>query len=79
MELDQPFNPQFILGNEQSVPYTVTCALLESLEGGSHTYQRNGTIQMEQSLQPTPNGQFVPIGPKMLTHNVVWEGWRHEF
>lgn len=70
--LTTPYDPNVVLGQEQTAPYEFRRALIESVHGGSHVHISKGTLQKRQiQLQPGLIGNAVQ-------DERTFEGWRHE-
>lgn len=71
LELDNPFDPNTIIGNSPNAAYACTRALIESVSGGSHRFISEGNLSRSQV--PTPAGMQETIVDRR-----TFEGWRHE-
>jgi hypothetical protein len=69
LELLEPYSPQVLLGANQTVPYTLVRALVESPLGGSYQFLSEGTLA--KSVVPGP------LGPQgAITDQRTFEGWK---
>lgn len=66
LELNNDFDPNIILGNNQRIEYVNNRALIESYSGGSHCFITEG------SLTRTNQG-----GNILLNNQKTFEGWRY--
>lgn len=71
LELGTGFEPNLLLGNENSVEFKISRALIESVIGGKHTFMTTGKISKHEI--PTPQGPV--INPLI---NIISQGWRYE-
>jgi len=71
LELDIPYNPQVLLGNQPHANYQSTRALIESVTGGSHKFISEGMLMAVQINTPTGLQD-------MINDKRTFEGWRHE-
>lgn len=77
LELMKPFDPNLILGVNQSARYTCRRVLIESIEGGTDVFLSEGEIvkQQQQIPQQPP---LPPLQRTIIDDNRSFEGWRHE-
>ncbi len=69
LELAAPYDPPSVLGSEQSRDYCLVRAVIQSLNGGKHSFVSEGRL----ARQEVPS----PQGPKMGIHDQrSFEGWR---
>jgi hypothetical protein len=75
LELNTAFDPNVILGNQQTVNYACRRVLVESIEVGTHVYVSEGTliknVQNIPQMQPLP-----PIQRTLIDDQRKFEGWR---
>ncbi len=69
LELLEPYSPQVLLGANQTVPYTLVRALVESALGGSYQFLSEGTLT--KSVVPGPLG-----AQEAITDQRTFEGWK---
>lgn len=72
LELTMPYNPNLILGTEQTTSYSLRRALIESVSGGTHVFISEGTLT-RQRVQPQPG-----VIQESIADQRTFEGWRHE-
>lgn len=70
LELGTKFEPNLILGTENTVDFKIPRALIESISGGQHTYITEGKIQKKEI--PTPQG---PVINHLV--NIKSQGWKY--
>ncbi|MFB3788712.1 MAG: serine protease [bacterium] len=54
LDLNTPYDPNSLLGTDQSIDYVLPRALIESVAGGSHVFQSEGRLTRTQ-IQTAPN------------------------
>jgi hypothetical protein len=70
LELATPYDPNSVLGPAPTANYSFHRAVLESMNGGKHTFISEGTLTRQQ-IQ-------TPQGPQIgLLDQRSFEGWRH--
>jgi len=70
LELLDPYNPQVLLGVNQTVPYALVRGLIESPIGGCYQFLSLGTLT--KSVVPVG-----PLGPQeAITDQRTFEGWK---
>jgi hypothetical protein len=71
LQLGTPFDPGVQLGSATTTQYVLPRALIESIQGGSHVFQSEGTMTPQQ----------VQVAPGVMQMGVrderKFEGWRH--
>ncbi len=77
LELMKPFDPNLILGVNQTATYTCRRVLIESIEAGTDVFLSEGEIvkQQQQIPQQPP---LPPLQRTIIDDNRSFEGWRHE-
>jgi len=77
LELDKPYNPNVILGANQTADYNCRRILIESLEFGTNVFVSEGalikTIQNIPQMPPLP-----PIQQTIISDQRKFEGWKTE-
>lgn len=73
LQLNKPFDVNFILNGEQQKQYSNRRVLLESIYGGCDVFVSEGTLIRQNILDN--NGAIVQT---MINDNRSYEGWRHE-
>jgi len=77
LELNNPYNPNVILGTNNSVDYSCRRILIESLDFGTHAFVSEGTliktIQQIPQMPPLP-----PIQQTIFSDQRKFEGWKTE-
>ena len=72
LELTTPYDPNLILAGQNTASYSLTRALIESAEGGSHAFVSEGNLTKQQ----------VQLKPGLLQDAIndqrLFEGWRHK-
>lgn len=71
LDLSTPFEPKVLLGGQNSAPYVLPRALIESRKGGSHVFTSEGTLTRQQ-VQVQPG-----LVQQALQDDRQFEGWRH--
>ena len=70
LKLTESFDPNQLLGSEQTIDYIHVRGLIESIEGGSDQFITEGNL-----ARVSVSG---PAGPQQAIHdNRTFEGWRH--
>lgn len=72
LELATPYDPNLILAGQNTASYSLTRALIESAEGGSHSFISEGNLKRQQ-IQLKPGLVQDAIDDKR-----EFEGWRHQ-
>ena len=72
LQLGEPYSPEVVLGTSQQVQYRYKRALVESVDGGSHSFVSAGTLMRKQT-QVAPG--VMQMGVEDLR---TLEGWVHE-
>jgi hypothetical protein len=79
MELDNPFDPQLILAQKNSLNYIFSRVIIETIKGGSDIFLSEGVLNKQVIPQ-----QVMGSGPMPIQMNQVFvqdsrtfEGWRH--
>lgn len=72
LKLTEPYNPEVLLGGQNSVDYDLKRALIESTEGGSHKYTSEGQLVRQQIAGPNGILQIA------IQDNRRFEGWKYE-
>lgn len=71
LQLNSPYNPTTLLGQNNQVNYNLARCLIESVTGGSHRFISEGILRKTQ----------VQIQPGVLRNAIddqrTFEGWRH--
>ncbi|GET27667.1 serine protease [Prolixibacter sp. NT017] len=77
LELLNPFDPNLILGANQSAQYSCRRVLIESSHGGTDVFVSEGQFirQQQQIPQPPP---LPPMQRTIIDDHRSFEGWRHE-
>jgi len=77
LELIIPYNPNVILGNNNSLNYHFRRCLIESIAGGTHVFVSEGTLikQMQNIPQVHP---LPPIQRTIIDDQRRFEGWKFE-
>lgn len=65
LELNSDFNPSIKIGSNNSASFSLKMALVESVMGGAHSFERNLIISKIQ-------------GQNILDSQIIFEGWKHE-
>jgi len=77
LDLNIPFNPNAILGVNQTADYSCRRILIESLKGGTHVFVTEGTfIKNVQNVQQ--QNPFPPIQRTLIDDQRKFEGWKFE-
>ena len=77
LELDNPYNPNVILGANQIADYSCRRILIESLDFGTHVFVSEGTLQkIEQQIPQMP--PLPPIKQTIINDQRKFEGWKTE-
>ncbi|KAA6325832.1 hypothetical protein EZS27_024995 [termite gut metagenome] len=77
LELDIPYNPNVLLGANQTADYSCRRSLIESLDFGTHVFVSEGTlVKSIQNIQQMP--QFPPIQRTIIDDQRKFEGWKTE-
>ena len=79
MELENPFDPQLLLAQNNSVSYSFHRAIIETIGGGSDIFISEGTLNKQVFSQPVlgPNQMPIPVNQIFVQDNRTFEGWRH--
>jgi hypothetical protein len=79
MELDNPFEPQLILAQNNSVKYSFHRAIIETIGGGSDVFVSEGVLNKQIISQPIfgPNQVPIQMNQVFVQDNRSYEGWRH--
>jgi hypothetical protein len=72
LQLNEPYSPDVTLGANQQVSYTFRRGLIESVEGGSHSFVSEGQLTRRQ-MQVAP--QVVQMA---VEDRRTFEGWRRD-
>jgi len=72
LELNTPYDPNVVLGTNQSAPYAFRRGLVESNDGGCHVHVSEGTLHRHQVTLPPG------IVQRAIQDERTFEGWRHE-
>jgi len=72
LELTTPYNPNLLLGTNQTTTYALRRALVESVEGGTHVFISEGALN-RQMIQAQP-----ALVQEAIADQRTFEGWRHE-
>ncbi|HMG16247.1 MAG TPA: hypothetical protein VK590_12405 [Saprospiraceae bacterium] len=77
LKLLEPFNPNVVLGKNNTINYECRRVLLESIEGGTDVYVTEGTLVKTSVTinQPPP---LPPINRITFENQMNFEGWKHE-
>jgi hypothetical protein len=79
LELTSPFDPNSLLGADNSKNYTFTRALIESIAGGSDVFLSEGILTKTKIPAGMPG---LPGMPGMVQEGIQdarsFEGWRHK-
>ena len=71
LQLNDPYNPNLMIGTSNEAAYSLTQALIESLDYGSHIFVREGTLK-----RLTGKDQFN--NPKIIVNDqLAFQGWRY--
>lgn len=73
LKLLEPYNPYQMIGTAQTINYTLTRAVIESIGGGCNQFVSDGTITKTVVQVPGPAG---PVNQEGLSDNRHFEGWR---
>lgn len=65
LELNSDFNPTIKIGSGNSINFSIKMALVESILGGAHSFERSGILSK------------IP-GQTIINDQLIFEGWRHE-
>jgi hypothetical protein len=77
LELDIPYNPNVLLGANQTTDYSCRRSLIESLAFGTHVFVSEGTlVKSIQNIQQM--SQFPPIQRTIIDDQRKFEGWKTE-
>lgn len=69
LELDEPYDPRFVLAQAAPVKYVHRRGLIESLAGGTDVFLSTGVLARPATA--------APQGPPFMDQR-TFEGWRHE-
>jgi hypothetical protein len=75
MELDNPFDPQLILAQNNSFNYSFCRAIIETVKGGSDIFLSEGDLNKFQQQFPVPNQ--IQMNQVFVQDSRTFEGWRH--
>ncbi|MBS0273741.1 MAG: serine protease [Proteobacteria bacterium] len=70
LQLNEPFDPNSLIGNNAGASYHFKRCLIESVAGGSHAFVSEGTLS--RMMVPGPNGLPQPQNTDQRT----FEGWK---
>lgn len=77
LELENPYNPNILLNQQNPYHYSFRRGLIESLYNGTDVYLSEGELSLSHV-----GGGMSPMGPvpiqNQLQDNRMFEGWRHE-
>lgn len=77
LELENPYNPNILLNQQNPYHYSFRRGLIESLYNGTDVYLSEGELALTHV-----GGGMSPMGPvpvqNQLQDNRIFEGWRHE-
>lgn len=77
LELDKPYNPNVLLGANQTADYSCRRSLIESLDFGTHVFVSEGTlVKNVQNIQQFP--QVPPLQQTIINDQRKFEGWKTE-
>lgn len=77
LEMNQAFDPNVLLGNNNQTTYNVRRSIIESIEGGTDVYVSEGHLIKNQTpIQMAPN--LPPIMQTAIQDNRKYDGWKHE-
>lgn len=77
LELDKPYNPNVVLGANQTSDYSCRRSLIESLDFGTHVFVSEGTlVKNVQNIPQMP--QLPPIQQTIINDQRKFEGWKIE-
>jgi hypothetical protein len=70
LDLNSPYNPYALIGTENSVDYTIKRCIIESVSGGEHAFQSEGTLT-KHMVQVQPGITQPGVGDQR-----TFEGWK---
>jgi hypothetical protein len=77
LELNKPYNPNIMLGANQTADYSCRKVLIESLDFGTHVLLSEGTLVRNiQNIPQMP--PFPPIQQTIINDQRKFEGWKAE-
>ncbi|MDR2691827.1 MAG: hypothetical protein LBB73_05955 [Dysgonamonadaceae bacterium] len=77
LELNIPYDPNVLLGVNQTVDYNCRRSLIESLEFGTHVFVSEGTlVKNTHNIPQMP--QLPPIQQTIINDQRKFEGWKTE-
>lgn len=71
LQLNEPYNPNAMFGTTNETTYSLTQALIESLEFGSHMFVREGSLRRIIGKDRFNNPQII------VNDQQEFQGWRH--
>ncbi len=71
LQLNEPYNPNVMFGSSNETTYSLTQALIESLDFGSHMFVREGTLRRIVGKDQFNNPQII------INDQQEYQGWRH--
>jgi hypothetical protein len=77
LELMSPYDPNLILGANQSANYSCRRTLIESVDGGTDVFVSEGSVVKQQQAIPQ-QPPLPPIQRTIIDDNRTFEGWKHE-
>lgn len=77
LELMSPYDPNLILGANQSANYSCRRPLIESVDGGTDVFVSEGSVVKQQQAIPQ-QPPLPPIQRTIIDDNSTFEGWKHE-
>jgi hypothetical protein len=76
LELSKRYDPNVILGNQNSTKYSFRRALIESIQGGTDVFVSEGEITKKQI--PINQPGLPPLQRTAIEDQRIFEGWKHE-
>lgn len=76
LELTNRFDPNVLIGNQNTVNYSFRRGLIESIYGGTDVFVSEGTITKKQV--PITQPRMPPITRIAIEDQRKFEGWKHE-
>lgn len=77
LELMSPYDPNLILGANQSANYSCRRILIESVGGGTDVFVSEGSVVKQQQAIPQ-QPPLPPLQRTIIDDNRTFEGWKHE-
>jgi len=77
LELNQPFTPNLLIGQDNTAHYVSRRALIESIQYGTHVFVSEGTLVRSNQILPQPP-PLPPIQRTLIDDQRLFEGWKIE-